>query len=717
MLMPQAWCRHTACAAGVRFPHGACTMRSWLFLCCLSAICGTSSRVHAGAQIGTALDIDLCLSATVGNRLQLVDCLGHPADSHLWVAWDWRASLHQVPLVGPLCMSGDLGGCVGADLVLSGSEEASSLQWSWDVTSMRIRLSGKCLMAIRAGGDLPSVQLRDCDWRNNFDEQSQEGPANQSWMLLPESRPQVDVLAKLSLPLRTRGRYIIDSAGKPVKLVGINWIGAHMEQLVNNGLHLTTAKKIAARILRMGFNSVRLGYALNVTDHSSGVFTPVPDPSLVAGDPSLANLSALEVFDACVEALTDANLLVIVNVHMSDARWCCSVDDNNGLWFNDVYSEEAWLESLRFLAARYRGNPRVIGYDIRNEPRIDVIHRSVAVWGVWAPAARAVAPLLALEDWRVGAGKGAVATWTGNQDALVIVEGVWFAMRLNNVLSRPMKLAQSCLFSRVVYQNHDYWYFDFSVQGWYDNPWSALWASVASFVMTGSVSPSTEEFSSFRDVRIPLFLFLHADDRAPVLSGEFGIKYRNFSYWRNIIRLYKEEDTSWFYWSVDAMAAPPGLSSTYPEGKPEIYGLFDYTIPDYKVVVAWKLQDLMPAMGTGPDFPSSLAAPEVCYFDWAANVVSVTEPTTLARMLLTANWMFWLTLLLLVLMSVYLCRRLRRCCLEPPGTSPYTTLCPSGRELEFGADPFSPMERQCDLGLSRYGSWTSSSCSSSSSFS
>lgn len=150
--------------------------------------------------------MDLCLNATVGGRLQLVECLGHPADTHLWVAWDWRPSLHQAPFVGPLCMSGDPGGCVGADLVLSGSEEASSLQWSWDVTSMRIRLGGKCLTAVRAGGDLPSVQLRDCDWSKHFDEQSKEGPANQSWMLLPESRPQLDVLAKLSLPLRTHGR-------------------------------------------------------------------------------------------------------------------------------------------------------------------------------------------------------------------------------------------------------------------------------------------------------------------------------------------------------------------------------------------------------------------------------------------------------------------------------------------------------------------------------
>ncbi|CAK0863644.1 unnamed protein product, partial [Prorocentrum cordatum] len=146
-------------------------------------------------------------------------------------------------------------------------------------------------MAIRADGERPSVELRDCDWKNNFDEQSQEGPANQSWMLLPESRPQVDVLTQLSFPLRTSGRYIVDSVGKPVKLVGVNWIGAHMEQLVNNGLHTTTAKTIAARILRMGFNSVRLGYALNMEQALDRFLLLGDGAASTAGQSTIRNLA------------------------------------------------------------------------------------------------------------------------------------------------------------------------------------------------------------------------------------------------------------------------------------------------------------------------------------------------------------------------------------------------------------------------------------------
>ena len=35
----------------------------------------------------------------------------------------------------------------------------------------------------------------------------------------------------------------------------------------------------------------------------------------------------MQVYDACVEALTDAGLIVIPNCHTLDAGWCCSESD------------------------------------------------------------------------------------------------------------------------------------------------------------------------------------------------------------------------------------------------------------------------------------------------------------------------------------------------------------------------------------------------------
>jgi hypothetical protein len=49
-----------------------------------------------------------------------------------------------------------------------------------------------------------------------------------------------------------------------VKLGCVNWYGFHLEGLVLNGLDRQPLKKITARIVELGFNCVRLVYALDV---------------------------------------------------------------------------------------------------------------------------------------------------------------------------------------------------------------------------------------------------------------------------------------------------------------------------------------------------------------------------------------------------------------------------------------------------------------------
>lgn len=431
---------------------------------------------------------------------------------------------------------------------------------------------------------------------------------------------------------------------------------------MNNGLDRTTVKKIAARIKRMGYNSVRLNYAITITDNSSGSFPLPPDPKLVAGDPDLAGLTALDVFDKCVEELTTLGLLVIINNHMSDAAWCCNLDDDNALWYNDRYPEEAWMKSLEFLAARYKDNQRVIGFDIRNEPRgLEDKTKNFAYWGVWEPGAWLTSGNLRLADWRVGAAKGAVATWKGNPDALVIVEGFNFAMHLKRVLSRPMKLKQECLFSRVVYENHDYHFMDFQFLDWLELPWR--FATIAKDVrarfseeengenegISGDMTEAMEgevsrQYQRFVDARQSSFLFLHTEDRAPVWTGEFGTNDRNSTWWQNIIRIYKEVDYGWCYWPLDAVTVLPGISNmvvkgyNMSKGRSDTYGLFDWKLGDYRAVVGWKLQDMISIMGTRPDFPASIAAPDTCEFVAEENELYAAEGTSLWEVLSTTNW-------------------------------------------------------------------------------
>ena len=54
---------------------------------------------------------------------------------------------------------------------------------------------------------------------------------------------------------------------------------------------------------------------------------------------------------------------------MSEAGWCCALDDGNGLWYTDKYPEEMFFEHWATMAKRYAANPMVIGADLRNEVR------------------------------------------------------------------------------------------------------------------------------------------------------------------------------------------------------------------------------------------------------------------------------------------------------------------------------------------------------------
>ena len=55
----------------------------------------------------------------------------------------------------------------------------------------------------------------------------------------------------------------VDSEGERVKLACVNWYGAHMEDMVVNGLDRQNIQFIADTIAELGFNCVRLPWALD----------------------------------------------------------------------------------------------------------------------------------------------------------------------------------------------------------------------------------------------------------------------------------------------------------------------------------------------------------------------------------------------------------------------------------------------------------------------
>ena len=57
-------------------------------------------------------------------------------------------------------------------------------------------------------------------------------------------------------PRSASGRWIVNANGQRVKLAGVNWPGAHEDDMVPSGLDYRGRNEIARQIAEWGFNSV-----------------------------------------------------------------------------------------------------------------------------------------------------------------------------------------------------------------------------------------------------------------------------------------------------------------------------------------------------------------------------------------------------------------------------------------------------------------------------
>lgn len=276
---------------------------------------------------------------------------------------------------------------------------------------------------------------------------SDEERKAQEWLpLMGSLRTDTPRIEDVKFPLYVQGRHVVDSVGQVIRLKGVNWYGAHMEQFVNNGLDKRKLEDLVRILKTLGFNSVRLNYGVK-----QFMTNPTVNERFVSMNPALKGQKAMDIFDACVEAITSAGLLVIINNHVSSNRWCRSLKDTNSLWYNEKFDEDKWLDSLSGMAQRYKKNPRVIGYDIRNEPRPDMSTKDEVTALGWNPPTRTAA------DWRKASIEGSKAVWRGNPEALVFIEGLggashWFATKDGD----KIEFAQPCLNSRIAYSAHGY---------------------------------------------------------------------------------------------------------------------------------------------------------------------------------------------------------------------------------------------------------------------
>jgi len=297
----------------------------------------------------------------------------------------------------------------------------------------------------------------------------------------------------------------------------------------------------------LGFNCVRLVNSLDLI-----YLNPVVAPDRLAANPDLMNKTALEIHDEVVNALTDANVMVILNNHMSNAGWCCSYEDGNGLWYTDEYPEEVFFDHWFWMAERYRHNPLVIGADLRNEIR-GILDETIpggklyATWGLGLDST----------DWNKAAEKAAIRVHEGNPDMLIIVGGIFTGGILTPAALVPVRIPDQ---SKLVYEGHIY---------------------DGTPIISDLPYPEFDEGMTWMQRFVEI---VGQNCTAPFWMGEFGTGSNSVN-WQKMIRFIREHDLDWAIWPIDGYQ--------YGRGN-EGYGIL---MEDFKTVRhPWKMEQLREMM-------------------------------------------------------------------------------------------------------------------------
>ena len=313
--------------------------------------------------------------------------------------------------------------------------------------------------------------------------------------------------------LRTSGSKILDSQGREVRILGINWFGLSAATRAPHGLWARNYKSMVAQMASMGFNTLRLLYSNDMLDDGPESVSAV-NFSL---NPELVNKSPLQIMDLVIAAAGAEGMRVILDNHSVEP------DAIHGKWYNATFTEAQWIADWKKVATRYKNNPTVIGADLFNEPS--------GTWGTggqddWARAAKAAG--------------NAIHSVTGNW--LIIVEGIrqwndnwyWWGGGLEPVKTMPIVLNKS---GRLVYSPHDYpgsvsdqpWFHDPD----YPNNLPAVWEKHWGFIETQNI--------------------------APLLIGEFGSTFGDAAEigWADTIAAYiKAKGIDWMYFPFNANGLP-----------------------------------------------------------------------------------------------------------------------------------------------------------------
>ena len=349
--------------------------------------------------------------------------------------------------------------------------------------------------------------------------------------------------------LTTEGSHIVDKDGKEVWLTGCNWFGYNTGTNMFDGVWNCNLKDTLKAIADRGFNVLRVPMSAELLlQWKKGEYPRANYNN--AYNTELNSMNSLEIFDYVLSLCEQNGMKVIIDIHTvkTDAS-----GHNHPVWYREDMTVIDFVESLSWVADRYKNNDTIIGYDLKNEPHGKASETPHAIWNGSDDK----------DNWKWVAEIAGRAVLEKNPNALIIIEGIqiypkdiksnnfvskdddndyyntWWGANLMGVKDYPIDFGSPELNKQIVYSPHDYgprvyeqpWFKDgFTYESLYKDAWHDFW------------------------------LYIAEDDIAPIFVGEWGgfMEGDNLKWMEYFRQLISEKHLHHTFWCFNANSGDTG---------------------------------------------------------------------------------------------------------------------------------------------------------------
>lgn len=347
--------------------------------------------------------------------------------------------------------------------------------------------------------------------------------------------------------LSVKGSKIVDKNGKEVWLTGCNWFGYNTGTNTFDGLWACDLNTSIASIADHGFNLLRVPISSELIKNWSNGNYPTANFNQ-ATNSYLVGMNSLEIFDYVVGQCRANGLKIMIDIHCAKTD---AMGHNKPLWTDGDISEKDYLDTLAWMAKRYKNDDTIIAFDLENEPHGKPNESPRAKWDNSKDS----------DNWKYIAEKAANSVLKQNPNVLVMVEGIeiypidtkkngnfsstnsadyyfnWWGGNLRGVKDNPIDLGKHQ--NKLVYSPHDYG------PAVYQQPW---------------FKSGYNYNSLYKDCWHDNWFYIQEDGIAPLLIGEWGgyMTEPNLTWMTHLRKFIKTNKINHTFWCFNANSGDTG---------------------------------------------------------------------------------------------------------------------------------------------------------------